>query len=267
MSAQKSKRKGNAKSGVSRAELQAWLNETLQPEGFKDYCPNGLQVQGSERISHLVAGVTASLQFLRAAKAAGADAVLVHHGWFWRGEDPRLIGLKYARLEVLMSAQINLFGYHLPLDAHPEHGNNAQLAERLGWPVSGRAGPGELVFYADLEHPISVDQLGRLLGKRLGQKPLLVGRTGEPSDKRLSRLAWCTGGAQDYIETAIEIGADAFISGEISERTTHTAREAGLVYAAAGHHATERFGVQALGEAAADALGLTYEFIDDPNPA
>jgi len=160
MKAQKEKRKGNAKSGVSRVEFQAWLNETLQPEGFKDYCPNGLQVQGSDHIAHLVTGVTASLQFLRAAAAAGADAVLVHHGWFWRGEDPCLVGLKHARLQVVMSAQMNLFAYHLPLDAHPIHGNNAQLARRLGWPVTGRAGPGELVFFADLEQPISADQLG-----------------------------------------------------------------------------------------------------------
>ena len=266
MSAQKSKRKGNAKSGVSRTQLQAWLDATLRPDEFQDYCPNGLQVQGAEQINHLVMGVTASLRFLRAAAKAGADAVLVHHGWFWRGEDPRLVGLKHQRLEALMGAQINLFAYHLPLDAHPDHGNNVQLAHQLGWPVHGRAGPGELVFYADLATPMSPDQLKRLLSKRLGQKPLLVGSI-EGSDKSLSRVAWCTGGAQDYIDTAIDLGADAFISGEISERTTHIAREAGLIYAAAGHHATERFGVQALGQAAADELGLTCEFIDDPNPA
>ena len=180
MSARKPNRKGNAIStgqaaGVSRKVLDEFFSRTLEPGQFKDYCPNGLQVEGTGRIRRLVTGVTASLRFLQAAEQAGADAVLVHHGWFWRGEDPCLVGAKMARLKVIMRANINLFAYHLPLDAHPVLGNNAQLADQLGWSVSGRAGRDNLVFYTDLTKAVGAPQLSRKLTSRLGRKPLLVG--------------------------------------------------------------------------------------------
>ncbi len=271
MSDRKPNHKGNANksgqtAGVSRQVLQDWFTRVLEPERFKDYCPNGLQVEGADRVRLLVTGVTASLRFLQAARLAGADAVLVHHGWFWRGEDPCLVGARMARLKLMVQAQMNLFAYHLPLDAHPVLGNNVTLARELGWSVDGRAGPDDLVFFADLKKPVSAPQMSRLLARRLGQKPLVVGEHRGQTEPSLKRIAWCTGGAQDAIDVAIGLGADAYLSGEISERTTHIAREAGLLYFAAGHHATERFGVQALGEQAGRELGVRHQFIDDPNP-
>ena len=266
MTTAKTRRKGTAKPGVERAELMAWLQHTLQPEQFHDYCPNGLQVQGRARIGRLISGVTASARFIAAATAAGADAILVHHGWFWRGEDPCVVGIRHDRMKALLHADINLIAYHLPLDAHPQLGNNVQLAGRLGWPVSGRAGRDDLVFYADLERSVDAASLSRLLARSLGRKPLMVGEHAGLGAAAIRRIAWCTGGAQDAIDVAIDLGADVYVSGEISERTTHIAREAGLLYYAAGHHATERYGVQALGEAAASAFGIEHEFIDDPNP-
>ncbi|MEZ5651432.1 MAG: Nif3-like dinuclear metal center hexameric protein [Burkholderiaceae bacterium] len=246
---------------VSRERLARWFDQTLEVERFSDYCPNGLQVQGREQIAHLVSGVTASATLIREAVSAGADALVVHHGYFWRGEDPRLIGVKGARIAALMRADLNLFAFHLPLDAHPVLGNNACLAQRLGLPVHGRGGDRELIFWADLEAPASAQGLASQLEQRLGRAPMLVGAAGP-----IVRVAWCTGAAQDAIEQAAALGAQAFISGEISERTTHLARELGLAYLAAGHHATERDGVQALGEAAAAEFGLRHTFIDDPNP-
>ncbi len=266
MTTEKSNRKGTAKPSVDRDELLGWCQQTLQPEQFRDYCPNGLQVQGRRDIRRIVSGVTASARLIEAAAAAGADAIIVHHGWFWRGEDPCLVGIKHARLQALMRAQINLIAYHLPLDAHPQLGNNVQLAARLGWPVDGRAGEHGLVFHGDLAQPVSAAALTRSLSRRLGQKPLVVGEHPGLTGAAIRRVAWCTGGAQDAIDVAIELGADLYLSGEISERTTHIAREAGLLYAAAGHHATERYGVQALGAALAAEFGIEHQFIDDPNP-
>lgn len=248
---------------MARGELAAFLDGLLEPRRFDDYCPNGLQVEGEPRIGRVVCGVTASLALVREAARRGAQAVLVHHGWFWRGEDPRAIGPKRERLAVVLGAGINLFGYHLPLDVHPELGNNVQLARRLGWPDGEPLGRDGLIRVAELAAPLDVPGLASLLERRLGRAPLLVGDPGRP----LRRIAWCTGAAHDMLQQAIDAGADAFVSGEIAERTTHLAREAGVVYAAAGHHATERFGVQALGEAVARRFGIEVEFVDDPNPA
>lgn len=261
--AKKTRRKASKLAGVSRSELAAFFARTLVPESFSDYCPNGLQVQGAPTVKKLVAGVTASAALIDAAVAAGADALLVHHGYFWRGEDPCITGMKYDRVARLVRADINLFAFHLPLDAHAEFGNNVQLAARLGLPVTGRCGAQDLVFWSDLPRPVSAKTLAGRIEKALQRKPLVVG----PAGQTVSRVAWCTGGAQDYIDAACDAGADLFISGEISERTTHIARERGITYVAAGHHATERYGVQALGAAAATELGLEFEFIDDPNPA
>jgi dinuclear metal center YbgI/SA1388 family protein len=253
---------GSGKTAVNAAKLGAWFEQTLQASRFKDYCPNGLQAEGTRPIRHLVCGVTASLTLLKQARADEADAVLVHHGWFWRGEDPRLIGPRAARVRELVASGMHLFAFHLPLDVHPELGNNAQLGRRLGWAADGRCGDEGLINWHDLPKALSGDSLGRHLRRQLGHEPVIVGSL----ERSIARIAWCTGAAQDMIVEAAAAGADAFVSGEISERTTHLARELGIIYAAAGHHATERFGVQALATRAAAELGITQRFIDDPNP-
>ncbi|MEZ5741241.1 MAG: Nif3-like dinuclear metal center hexameric protein [Burkholderiaceae bacterium] len=248
---------------VGRDALLAWLDRTLEPARFADYCPNGLQVEGRAEIRRLVTGVTASATLIREAVAAGADALLVHHGYFWKGEDARLVGMKGARIGALMRANLNLFAYHLPLDAHPVLGNNAQLGHRLGLRVDARGGEHDLVCAHDLATPLDAASLRQRVARGLNRMPLVVGGAGAP----ISRIAWCTGGAQDAIGQAHAMGAQAYISGEISERTTHLARELGVLYLAAGHHATERYGVQALGERIAHEFGIGHRFIDDPNPA
>lgn len=249
-------------SGVSRSRVEQHLARYLDTDRFKDYCPNGLQVEGAPRVMRVACGVTASLAFIRAALRARADTLLVHHGWFWRGEDPCVLGPKRERLALVLANRINLFAYHLPLDVHPEVGNNVQLGLRLGWAVSGRFGEGGLGCWHDLAAPLSVAALTRQLALALGREPLVLGGR----RKGVRRVAWCTGGAQDLLQQAVAAGADAFISGEVSERTTHLARELGVAYFAAGHHATERFGVQALGQHLAETFGVAHQFIDDPNP-
>lgn len=248
--------------GVEALTLGAWFDELLGSSRFSDYCPNGLQVEGRRRIRKLVCGVTASLALIEAATAAQADALLVHHGWFWRGEDARLMGIKGARVRALIESGMHLFAYHLPLDVHPEVGNNTMLGAQLGWSVDGRGGQDGLIVWHDFQRPRSNAALSAELVRVLGRKPLGVGRL----DRPVRRIAWCTGAAQDMIEAAAALGADAYLSGEISERTTHLARELGISYFAAGHHATERFGVQALAARAGQALGFAHQFIDDPNP-
>lgn len=243
-------------------ELAAWFDELLVPGRFSDYCPNGLQVEGRHRIRKLACGVTASLGLIEAAAAANADALLVHHGWFWRGEDARLTGIKGARVRALIESGMHLFAFHLPLDVHPEVGNNAMLGARLGWPVTGCGGQDGLIVWHDFQKPRSTAALSAAITRALSRKPLAVGRL----DRPIRRMAWCTGAAQDMIETAAALGADAYLSGEISERTTHLARELGISYFAAGHHATERFGIQALAARAAGVFGFSHSFIDDPNP-
>jgi dinuclear metal center YbgI/SA1388 family protein len=251
---------------VSRELLSRTLSDLLETGRFTDYCPNGLQVEGKARIRLLVTGVTASLAFLEAAVAAGADAVLVHHGWFWRGEDPRIIGTKRLRLATVLRAELNLYGYHLPLDAHPSLGNNAQLARLLGWPnepnAISRFGDQGIGWCADLPRPTETTSLCDRLERALNRTPLAVGAL----DRPIRRLAWCTGAAHSMLSQAIDAGADAFVSGEINEPTVHLAREAGVIYIAAGHHATERWGVQAVGAEIARALNLEHRFIDDSNP-
>ncbi len=248
--------------GVDRQVLSAWFDNTLSPQHFKDYCPNGLQIQGARRVKLLACAVTASLNAIEAAHALGAQALLVHHGYFWRGEDPCLVGVKHQRIQLLLKHNINLFAYHLPLDVHPSLGNNAQLGARMGWAVDERFGEQNLICATRLKVPITAAQWAQALKRQLKRTPLLVGDL----NRKVQRIAWCTGGAQDSLQEAIDAGCDAFVSGEISERTTHLAREAGVIYAAAGHHATERFGVQALARAAGEALGVAWQFVDDPNP-
>lgn len=249
---------------IDRTSLTAYLEQALDITRFHDYCPNGLQVEGRGEIATIVTGVTASLALLEAAVEAGADAILVHHGYFWRGEDPRVIGPKFKRLRLLLTHEINLLAYHLPLDAHPLYGNNAQLASRLGLVPDGRFGDSDLGWLGAASNPAisNVADLAGLVARELGRTPLVIG---DPA-QRLSRIAWCTGAAHSMLDKAIAAGATAFISGEISEPTVHLAREAGVAYLACGHHATERYGIQALGNHLAEQFGLDHRFIDIPNP-
>ena len=245
-----------------RDELRAYLDELLETARYRDYCPNGLQVEGSGEIHRVVCGVTASQALIDAAIARGADALLVHHGWFWKSEDGRVTGFRRQRMASLLAANINLFAYHLPLDAHAELGNNAQWGVRMGWVVDGRFGEQEIGFVGVPPAPTILRDLAEHVAQALGRKPLLIG---DP-DRKINRIAWCSGGAQGYFEQALATGADVFVSGEISEQTVHLARETGMAYLAAGHHATERFGVQALGTHLATRFGLEAEFVDVDNP-
>ena len=247
---------------MKRDELTRYLEELLDVPKFRDYCPNGLQVEGCAEVGRIVAGVTASQALLDAAVERRADAVLVHHGYFWRGEDGRVTGIRKKRLATLLGHDINLFAYHLPLDAHPELGNNAQLARRLGWRAEGRFGEQDIAWLGSLEEPLAAGDLARRMASVLGREPQLVG----PAERQVRRIGWCSGGAQGYFEQAIALGVDAYVSGEISEQTVHLARESGVAYLACGHHATERFGAQALAGHLAERFGLECEFVDIPNP-
>jgi dinuclear metal center YbgI/SA1388 family protein len=247
-------------------ELIAYTDGLLGVEHFSDYCPNGLQVQGRSEVRTLVGGVTACQALLDAAVERQADAVLVHHGWFWKGENPCIVGMKQRRLATLLRHETSLIAYHLPLDAHPEFGNNAQLARVLGLSVTGTTGgngrsPG-LVMLGEPAVPVAGEEFAARLAARLGREPLYVAG----GDAPIRRLAWCTGGAQSYIEIALNAGADAFLTGEASEQTVHVARENGLHFFAAGHHATERYGVQALGGHLARQFALLFTFVDIDNP-
>ena len=249
---------------VDLKELEAYCNRLLEVDRFRDYCPNGLQVEGRPAVQRLVCGVTASQALIEAAIEAEADAILVHHGYFWQGEDPRVTGMKQRRLRSLLGHDISLLAYHLPLDAHPVYGNNAQLAKRLGLSVEGRFGPEqpELGLYGRPSRPLSVAEFGALLERELDRPPLHIAGGADT----IRSLAWCSGAAQGYIEQAAALGVDAYLTGEVSEQTVHVARECGLHFFAAGHHATERDGVRALGTHLAQEFGLEQQFIDIPNP-
>ncbi|MBV6305459.1 Nif3-like dinuclear metal center hexameric protein [Candidimonas humi] len=254
---------------VSTRELARWLDATLQPQRFRDYCPNGLQVEGTDTITHIITGVTASHELIEAAVAKKADAILVHHGWFWKNEDPCIRGPKRARLALALSHGLNLYAYHLPLDAHPTLGNNAQLARVLGFePLRGDAGqaltcgPDDLVWLGTPGVPATLQDLGTHICNALHRQPLVVGNP----QQKLERIAWCTGAAQGMIEAATAAGAQAYVTGEASEQTYHWARETGTGFIAAGHHATERYGIQALGQAVAREFGIEVEFVDIDNP-
>lgn len=246
---------------VNLYDLVAFCDEFLASPRFQDYAPNGLQVQGRDEVRRIVSGVTASQTLIEAAIARGADAILVHHGYFWRGEDPRVVGMKARRLSALLRHGISLIAYHLPLDAHPEIGNNARLAADLGATITGRFGSADVAMYGEMAAPTEGAELAERLARALGRAPLHVA-----ADRPILRIGWCSGAAQDYIEQAAALGLDAYVSGEISERTWHASRELGIHYFAAGHHATERYGVLALGELLAEKFGLDHEFVDEPNP-
>ena len=251
---------------TDRSQLMQTLENLLQAARFKDYCPNGLQVEGAPTVHRLVSGVTASLALIEAAVAVRADTLLVHHGLFWRGQDGRITGWLKQRLSLLLAHNINLIAYHLPLDAHPELGNNAQLGRQLGLAAQTRFGDQELGF---LGARVGADgfadarALAQHVESRLNRSVTLVGPVSEP----VHRIAWCSGGAQGHFEAAIAAGAQAYLTGEISEPQAHLARESGVAYLACGHHATERYGAPALGAHLAAQFGLLHQFIDIDNPA
>ena len=248
----------------TRQQLNAFFDDLLAPQRFKDYCPNGLQVEGKTDVRHLVTGVTASQALIDAARDRGADAILVHHGYFWRSEPPCVTGMKAARLRALIKADINLFAYHLPLDCHPLHGNNAALGRLMGIEACEALDlqdPGTPVFRGELEESVTVQGLADRLGVALDRRPLVSGAGDVKS------VAWCTGAGQGYIDLAADAGVDDYVTGEVSEQTAHVALERDIAFIGAGHHATERYGVQAVGSLAAAELGLSHEFIDIDNPA
>ena len=299
-------------------ELDTYCSRLLGADQIKDYCPIGLQVENAGPIHRIVSGVTASEALIQAAIEREANAVLVHHGYFWRGEPESLVGMKFRRIKALIDNNIALLAYHLPLDTHAQYGNNAQLGQKLGLMTDGALAAGgtdNLFWYGHLIEPLSAVEFGEHIESVLGRKPVYagpdqnfgrtsVGYSVRPSeeqpfeerhseeqpnikqpnikqpnikqpgtnhpgeDSRLIRtVGWCTGGAQQFVTVAAERGLDAYISGEISEQTTHVARECGVHYFAAGHHATERYGVLALGEHLAEQFDVSHQFVDIDNPA
>ncbi|MEY4593187.1 MAG: hypothetical protein RIR18_2082 [Pseudomonadota bacterium] len=249
--------------GVKRDELARYLDNLLAVPRFRDYCPNGLQVEGAPTISRIVAGVSACQALLNEAVRLKADAVLVHHGYFWKGEDSRVVGTRRLRIKTLLTNDINLLGYHLPLDAHPELGNNAQLAKLFDWQATGRFGDQDIAWVGEVGSALSVKALRHQCQSVLKRTPLVIGE----DSQIIRRIAWCSGGGDRYFEEAIARGVDAFFSGEISEPAVHLARETGVAYFAAGHHATERYGVKALAEHLASNFDLECSFVDIDNPA
>lgn len=250
---------------IDTRELLDYCDRLLDSAAFADYCPNGLQVQGVERVWRIVSGVTASQALVDAAIAAQADLLLVHHGYFWKGEPAPLTGIKQRRIKALLQHDINLVAYHQPLDVHAELGNNVQLAQLMDWQIEGGLepdNPRSVGLRGRLSAPLSGEQLAAQLAQRLQRTPLHI----PGNDRPIRRIAWCTGAAQGYIDRAIALGVDAYITGEVSEPTVHLAREHGIHFFAAGHHATERYGVKALGEHLAQQFGIEHRFIDIDNP-
>lgn len=238
------------------------LASFLQVERFQDYCPNGLQVEGRPTVKRIVSGVTASQALIDAAIAREADAILVHHGYFWRGEAAEITGMKKKRLQHLLAHDISLLAYHLPLDAHPEVGNNVQLGKVLDWPISHYLDSKNMLPVTTFAQPQSLAVLTEHLAHQLGRQPQCLGDMHAP----VQTVAWCTGAAQQYIQQAADADIDLFISGEVSEPTWHTVSETGIRYLCAGHHATERYGVQALGAWIARHYAIEHEYIECDNP-
>lgn len=249
---------------VQLKDLLNYSNNVLEIERFQDYCPNGLQVEGKTEIKKIISGVTASQALIDAAVKEKADVLLVHHGYFWKGEEAQITGIKYKRIRSLIESGINLVAYHLPLDAHPLYGNNAKLAEILELNIAGSfpSGNTSVGMYGSLKIPMSAADFSQKVTTALGREVLHIGENSE----QIQTIAWCSGAAQNYIEEAAALGVDAYLTGEISEPTVHIAREYGLHFYSAGHHATERYGVQALAEHLASHFDLDHKFIDIPNP-
>lgn len=248
---------------AQRSDVDVYLSALLQSVSFKDYGPNGLQIEGRAQVCRLVSGVTASLALIDAAIEAQADAVLVHHGLFWRGHDGCIAGWLKQRVQRLLAHDINLFAYHLPLDAHAQFGNNAQLGLRMGVSSDARFGEQSLGFIGTLEVPVATRDLVERLALMSGRIPSFI----EGDARPLRRIAWCSGGAQSYFEAAIAAGADVFVTGEMSEPQVHLSRETGVAFIACGHHASERYGVQALGQHLATQFGIEHRYIEIDSPA
>jgi len=250
---------------VPLTKLVEYTNTLLHVEDFQDYAPNGLQVEGNAEVGKIVSGVTASLALIEEAIRENADVLLVHHGYFWKGDDPCVTGMKQLRLKQLLSNNISLLSYHLPLDAHPHYGNNTQLAKKLEFKICGgfgHDGKNMMALYGELSTPMSASGLTAYIADRLGRQPLHI--PGKAS--LINTIAWCTGAAQGYFDQAVAKGVDAYLTGEVSEQTTHIAREMGVHFFGAGHHATERYGVQALAKHLAENYDLKHKFIDIDNP-
>lgn len=249
---------------IQLKDLLSYSNNVLEIERFNDYCPNGLQVEGKAEVKKIVSGVTSSQALIDAAIEEKADVLLVHHGYFWKGENAQITGLKYKRIRSLIESGINLLAYHLPLDAHPLYGNNAKLAEILDLEIAGSfpSGNDAVGMYGTLKSPMSAADFSQKINMALDREPVHIGENSE----QIHTIAWCSGAAQSYIEAAVELGVDAYLTGEISEQTVHIAREYGVHFFAAGHHATERYGVQAFAEHLASHFELNHQFIDIPNP-
>ncbi|MEM8844929.1 MAG: Nif3-like dinuclear metal center hexameric protein [Pseudomonadota bacterium] len=247
-------------------EITSYTNKFLRISEFSDYCPNGLQLEGKSEVQNIALGVTASLAFIEQAIAWGADALIVHHGYFWKGERPEVVGMKKQRLAALLKADVSLLAYHLPLDAHPEVGNNTQLARRLGIMDLGPLQRGKHISIGNvgsLAQPTPFNDFVQTCEQSLARTSTFI----DSGPDQVQRIALCTGGAQNMIDDAVAREADVFLTGEISEQTTHIARECGLNFISAGHHATERYGVQALGKHLAEKFNLKQDFIDIDNPA
>lgn len=242
--------------------LVAELANFLQVGKFQDYCPNGLQVEGRPQVRRIVSGVTASQALIEAAIEADADAVLVHHGYFWRGEAPEVTGLKRNRLKRLLTYDLSLLAYHLPLDAHAEVGNNVQLGKVLEWPIVRYLDDKNMLPVAEFPQPMALSQVGDHVSRKLGRSAQILGNPQKP----VQTVAWCTGAAQSYIQQAVNAGVDLFVSGEVSEQTWHTVCETDTAYISAGHHATERYGVQALGHWLAEIYGIEHIYVEVDNP-
>lgn len=249
---------------MHRLDFNRLLDEILKPDAIKDFCPNGLQVEGRNDIKKVVTGVTASQALIDAAIAEQADAIVVHHGYFWKGESQPITGMKKRRIASLIKHDINLFAYHLPLDVHPVIGNNAQLAQLLDieWQAGLEPVTNSVAVKGRLKNPLMGDEFAKKVAKVLNREPL----TSLVRDEPITTIAWCTGGGQGYIDLAAEQGIDAYLTGEASEQTIHSSREQGIDFFAAGHHATERYGVKALGELLAEQHGFDVCFIDIDNP-
>jgi len=250
---------------IERVHLEEYLEQLLNTRAIKDYCPNGLQVEGKSAIKKIIGGVTASQALIDRAIEDSADAVLVHHGYFWKGEREAITGIKKARIKALLDHDISLFAYHLPLDIHPDYGNNAQLAKLFDLRVTGGLEPdnrNSVGLMGELSSPLSSEQFRQKVSKVLGRDAMMIG---DPN-KEISTIGWCSGAAQSMIDMAVAQEADAYLSGEISEPTVHIARETGITYISAGHHATERYGVKALGEHLQSQFDIEFVFVDIDNP-
>jgi len=243
-------------------ELSDYNASLLQTGLFKDYCPNGMQVEGRAEVRRIATGVTASQQVLDEAIAWGADAILVHHGYFWRNEEATIVGIKKRRISQLLHNDVSLLAYHLPLDAHSELGNNAQLGKLLGLIAQGRFGDQNIAWLGELERTRQLGQFAQQIAHDLDRIPQVIGDVAKP----ITKVAWCSGGAQGYFDAAIAQCVDAYITGEISEQNFHLANESGVAFIAAGHHATERLGIRALGEHLENKFGLEHRFFDQANP-